>query len=76
MQTCIFLCIRKAKAAPPTVLMISQGLACIIVGTSVVYIVEHGDWHLFHTYKDVLGILFVGCIGFVCQYCLTKGKID
>ena len=68
----VFIFIRLAKKAPPTILIISQGISCIIEGVILLFIFQH--FYLLYTIYDYICLLSIGCIGYLAQWSLTKSS--
>ena len=68
----VFIFIRLAKKAPPTILIVSQGISCIVEGV-VIMLLFQNFYGLFTVY-DYICLLSIGCIGYLAQWNLTKAS--
>ena len=66
----VFIFIRLAKAAPPTVLIVAQGISCIVEGVVIGLWLQ--SFYGLHSVADYVCLCSIGVIGFGAQWGLTK----
>eukprot|EP01084_Bolivina_argentea_P248632 415942_1 len=68
----VFIFIRLAKAAPPTILIIAQGISCIIEALIIGLIFQH--FNGLNTVNDFICLCSIGIVGYCAQWSLTKAS--
>ena len=68
----VFIFIRLAKKAPTTILIIVQGISCIIEGVIFGFLLE--TFRGLYNWEDYVCLLSVGVIGYGAQWSLTKAS--
>ena len=69
----VYVTIRMAKKAPLFVLILSQGLSCVILSLVLIFFLKLDTFKWIYTKDEALCISLLGIVGFMAQWTLTMG---